>query len=67
MYSTLFDDIFAALKAMRLSGADVARLRKWVEGIDHPAESTRPIEPAAEGREAGGAMPPRGHTTRLKD
>jgi transposase-like protein len=50
MRSLTFDEVFAMLSAVRLSAADLARLREWIASIMHPAECIALIEQAAAGR-----------------
>jgi len=45
-----FDEIFAMLTAVQLSGSDLLRLRDWLASIAHPAECIALIEQAAAGR-----------------
>lgn len=50
MQSPAFDDVFALLSAVTLTGAELARLREWIAGIHDPAECLALIEAAAAGR-----------------
>jgi transposase-like protein len=50
MRSLTFDELFAMLSAAELSASDLARLRKWIASIAHPAECIALIEQAAAGR-----------------
>ena len=45
-----FDELFAWLSAVPLSGADIARLRAWIAGLRDPGECLALIESAAAGR-----------------
>jgi hypothetical protein len=67
MHSTLFDDVFATLKTMRLSATDVARIQIWIADREHQAASTPLAEAAARERERGAAMCTRGHATMRRD
>ena len=51
MRSLQFDDVFATLTAVRLSAADLARLREWIASIADPTECIALIEAAASGRQ----------------
>jgi len=55
-----FDELFALLSAVQLSGADMTRLRDWIAGLHDPAECVALIEAAAAGRPC-----PHCHCTRL--
>jgi transposase-like protein len=50
MRNPTFDELFAMLLAVRLSAADLARLREWIAGATHPDECIALIEQAAAGR-----------------
>jgi transposase-like protein len=50
MQAPMFDEVFALLSAVPLSGDDLARLRAWIAGIHDPAECLALIEAAAAGR-----------------
>jgi transposase-like protein len=50
MRSQTFDELIATLSAVRLSAADLGRLREWIAGIADPAECIALIEQAARGR-----------------
>jgi transposase-like protein len=50
MRSQTFDELIATLLAVRLSAADLVRLRDWIAGIADPAECIALIEQAARGR-----------------
>lgn len=45
-----FDELFALLSTIPLSGTDLARLREWIANIRTPAECLALIEAAAAGR-----------------
>jgi transposase-like protein len=50
MRSLTFDDVFALLSAVRLSPADLVRLRDWIASLADPAECIALIEATARGR-----------------
>jgi transposase-like protein len=50
MRSQTFDELIATLSAVRLSAADLGRLREWIACIADPAECIALIEQAARGR-----------------
>jgi transposase-like protein len=50
MQRPTFDELFALLSSVPLSGADLARLRAWLDSIRDPAECLALIEAATAGR-----------------
>jgi hypothetical protein len=50
MQQPVFDELFALLSTVPLSGNDLSRLRAWIAGIHDPAECLALIEAAAAGR-----------------
>jgi transposase-like protein len=61
MQSLGFEELFAMLSAVRLSAADVARLREWITAIADPAECLALIERMANGRPCPHCRDPHKH------